>query len=154
MKEDGNYECEKNPKDNYHFTPLYMAAMNGHHQICKLIIENVCGNPNPRSDQGDPKNPQSNDGTTPLHNNAVRGHLQVCQLIVENAQEKNPIGRYMCTPFDYAQRNGHAHVVKFFCSIYNCDRVKSRKSPRKEKLALIKGIHKVTFCSHGCGQVE
>ena len=49
------YRCDKNPKNDHYFTPLHMAGMNGHLQVCKLIIENVCENPKPRSDRGDPK---------------------------------------------------------------------------------------------------
>ena len=107
------YQCDKNPKNDENFTPLHMAAMNGHLQVCKLIIENVCENPKPRSDRGDSKNPKSCDGTTPLHYAALRGHLQVCQLIIENIQQKNPKDRYMCTPFDYAIREGHTLVANF-----------------------------------------
>ena len=96
-----------------YFTPLHMAAKNGHFQVCKLITENVCENPKPRSDRGDSNNPKNCDGTTPLHSAARRGHLQVCQLIIENVQQKNPKDRYMCTPYDYAIRKGHYLVANF-----------------------------------------
>ena len=111
---------EKNPRNFYHFTPLHMAAMNGHHQVCKLIIETICQNPTPPRLMSDPKNPPSRDGTTPLHNAALKGHLQVCQVIVENVQDKNPKDRYRHTPFDYAVRDGHTLVANFFESI-GCD---------------------------------
>ena len=70
-------QCEKNPKDDYCSTPLHIAALSGHLQICNLIIENICS-----------KNPRNYNGDTPLHNAAQNGNLQVCQLIVENVQEK------------------------------------------------------------------
>jgi ankyrin repeat protein len=111
---------EKNPRNFYHFTPLHMAAMNGHHQVCKLIIETICQNPIPPRPMFDPKNPPSRDGTTPLHNAALKGHLQVCQVIVENVQDKNPKDKYRHTPFDYAVRNGHTLVSSIFGSI-GCD---------------------------------
>ena len=76
-----------------------MAAMNGHHQVCKLIIETICQNPTPPRPGSDPKNPPSRDGTTPLHNAALNGHLQVCQVIVENVQVKNPKDRYRCQTY-------------------------------------------------------
>ena len=72
---------KKKPRNFYHFTPLHMAAMNGHHQVCKLIIETICQNPMPPRPRYDPKNPPSCDGTAPLHNAALNGHLQVCQVI-------------------------------------------------------------------------
>ena len=97
-----------------------MAAMNGHHQVCKLIIETICQNPMPPRPRSDPKNPPSCDGTTPLHNAALNSLLQVCQVIVENVQDKNSKDRYRYTPFDYAVRNGHTLVANFFESI-GCD---------------------------------
>jgi ankyrin repeat protein len=68
------YQCEKNPKNDDHFTPLHMAAMNGHLQTCNLIIKNIC---NRYTRSGKPKNPESPDRTTPLHIAALNGHLQV-----------------------------------------------------------------------------
>ena len=32
---------EKNPEGPFGFTPLYIAAKNGHFEICKMIIENL-----------------------------------------------------------------------------------------------------------------
>ena len=49
---------DKNPKDNFGFTPLHLAAENGHLELCQLIIENV-----------QDKNPKNSwDKITPLQN--------------------------------------------------------------------------------------
>ena len=32
---------DKNPKDRFGWTPLHMAARNGHLSVCQLIVENV-----------------------------------------------------------------------------------------------------------------
>ena len=44
----------KNPPDQFHFTPLHYAAHFGYLEICKLIVDNV-----------DDKNPLNNLGRTP-----------------------------------------------------------------------------------------
>ena len=54
----------KNWKDNKGFTPLYMAAQEGHFQIYKLIMENVAD-----------KNATRNDGLTSLHVAAQKGNI-------------------------------------------------------------------------------
>ena len=66
---------DKNPKDNDGWTPLHLAAENGHLSICQLIIKNV-----------DEKNPKDDFGETPLKLATSRHHLDIKNL-VENAIE-------------------------------------------------------------------
>ena len=69
---------DKNPAENDGFTPLYVAAQNGHFQICKLIIDYV-----------EDKNPANNLGYTPLYAAGLNGHFDVCKLIIENVEDKD-----------------------------------------------------------------
>ena len=85
---------DKNPKDNFGFTPLHEAAMNGRLSLCQLIVVNV-----------DDKNPIHNYGGTPLH-------LAVCQLLVENITDKNPKDDFGRTPISIAVANNHLDIKK------------------------------------------
>ena len=76
-------------------TPLHCAAMRGHVNIRKFILDNV----------GD-KNPANNMGDTPLHYAAKTGQLKVCQLIISHLASqvnKNPRNNYGDTPFHQAR---------------------------------------------------
>ena len=94
---------EKNPKlSDSGTTLLHFAANNGHHNICKKIIENI-------SD----KNPLDKDTWTPLHCAAQNGHLKVCEYISKNIEENNPKGLGDITPLHIAAQNGHFGVCKY-----------------------------------------
>ena len=60
---------DKNPANNVGFTPLHIAAKNGHFVICKLIIDHV-----------DETNPADNNGSTPLYIAVQNGHLGTFKL--------------------------------------------------------------------------
>ena len=60
-------------------TPLHLAAMDGHLEVCRLIIENV-----------QDKNPANWDGKTPLHLATLYGQHEVCRLLIENVARENP----------------------------------------------------------------
>ena len=60
---------DKNPKDSNGFTPLHHAALNGHLDICKLIMEQV-----------ENQNPGNVYGDTPFHWAAGNNQLDVCKL--------------------------------------------------------------------------
>ena len=93
----------KNPKDWLGNTPLHKAVIEGHLQICEMIIDNVTD-----------KNPEDYSGITPLHWAAHYGHLSICQLIMKNCDEKNPKGHTGDTPFYFAARMGQVLICKFF----------------------------------------
>jgi hypothetical protein len=73
-----------NVKDDVNgWTPLHCAALNGHIEISRLLLQN-----------GADVNLKSNDGFTPLHWAASHGHIDILHLLVENgadleAQEDN-----------------------------------------------------------------
>ena len=57
------------------YTPLHLAAINGHFSTCKLIIENVVE-----------KNPPNNVLFTPLHVAAANGNDSIFQMIIGSIQ--------------------------------------------------------------------
>ena len=69
---------DKNPARNDGYTPLHVAAKNGHLEICNLIIDSV-----------NDKNPPTNRGVTPLCIAATNGHLEICKLLFENVGNKS-----------------------------------------------------------------
>ena len=92
------YLKHKNPADVLGFTPLHLAAQNGHMKICQLIIGNVAD-----------KNPKAL-GWTPLHFAAQKGQMEICKLILENITEKNPANMCGQTPKCLAIENGHEEI--------------------------------------------
>ena len=69
---------DKNPRDYDGRTPLYLAAQNGHLEVCRLIIENI--------EDPELKNPHNNYGRTPLDAAASSGHREIVKLIVSNIE--------------------------------------------------------------------
>ena len=68
----------KNPRTDGGYTPLHIAARNGHLRICRIILEEV-----------DDKNPVANDGLTPLYLAATNKHLEIFNIIYENVSTIN-----------------------------------------------------------------
>ena len=99
----------KNPGDVLGFTPLHLAAQNGHLKICQLILGNVHD-----------KNPKAL-GWTPLHFAAQKGQFEACKLILGYITEKNP--KNMCgqTPKSLAIENGHQEIGELIEDAMNSD---------------------------------
>ena len=64
-----------------------VAAMWGHLDVCKYIMENIKD-----------KSPRNNLGETPLHLAAINGFLDVCQYIIENIEDISPRNNSGQTP--------------------------------------------------------
>ena len=62
---------DKNSKNGDGTTPLHLAAINGHFNVCELIIKN-----------SEEKNPADSFGDTPLHDTCENGDLEICKLIM------------------------------------------------------------------------
>ena len=86
----------KNPGNLDGNTPLHMAALNGHLDICEAILENI-----------DEKNPRNHFGGTPFHSAAARGHTVICQLFIEKKMPTDSSGE---TPLHLAANNGHLGI--------------------------------------------
>ena len=98
------------------WTPLHEAAINGHVEVCRLILENI-----------EEKNPNDNYGRTPLHLVAKfgrRGSVDVCRLLLENVRDKSPRDNDGDTPLHKAARNGNFELCRLL--VKNVD----EKSPK------------------------
>ena len=64
-------------KDQNGWTPLHIAVMNGHFEICRVIIENT-----------DDPNPKSKYGTSALMIAAEEDRIPIAHLITEKLMKK------------------------------------------------------------------
>ena len=62
----------KNPKNDTGTNPYHFAAINGHLEMCKLILGFTVN-----------KNPRNSVGFTPYHLAAKIGNLNICELFVD-----------------------------------------------------------------------
>ena len=77
---------DKNPKDHHGQTPLHHAASNGHHIICKLLMDNT-----------ENKCPIAKCGRIPLHLAAETGRKKTIEMILQNiTKEEASIQCYKC----------------------------------------------------------
>ena len=65
---------DKNPCNEDGTTPLHDAAIEGHLDIVKLILEQIDNNKNPADIES---------GDTPLHFAARGGHTEICREILQ-----------------------------------------------------------------------
>ena len=92
---------------NFGSTVLHEAAIEGHLEICKLIVSEV-----------NDKNPLDNQGRTPLHLAAMQGHFEIYKFIAERVDEKNPADNRGKTPLHEAIKWGHLlHISKILMDI-------------------------------------
>ena len=76
-------------KDDQGWTPLHLAAHNGHLAVCDFILQNAMD-----------INPKDSEGWTPLHSAAQKGHMEVYNFLLGKIEDKNPIDSHGITPFD------------------------------------------------------
>ena len=128
-------QVHKNPGNEDGLTPLHLAALKGHFEVCKFIMK-LLTNKNPRDKNGwtplhcvarggntkiyklimqnlVDKNPGCNNGVTPLHMASYYGHLEIIELIMHHLQNKNPENSNGYTPLYAAIKRGNLEVVKF-----------------------------------------
>ena len=96
-----DYVKEKNPQDYSGLgrTPLTLAVLRNHVDICTLILKNIVN-----------KNPIIYWGNTILHVAAREGYLDICELILKNVVDKNPQNNAGKTPLTLASENNHIDV--------------------------------------------
>ena len=147
------------------WSPLHIAAEQGHLEFCKYIIEKT-KDPNPTREDGitaihmatlsgcreiceliinnlEDKNPADNKGMTPFHIAAEKGHLDVCKLLIQNIDNKNPVALDGCTPLHLATDHGHLEIVRL---IVNSGVHKSPLFKGKTPLDLVKPRSCYSFC--------
>ncbi|MGC1181946.1 ankyrin repeat domain-containing protein [Legionella sp.] len=80
---------------------LYIAAMNGHLEVVKILLK-----------QGADVHAVTKKGFTPLYSAAHQGHLKVVKTLLEQGANVNAMSNEDVTPLCIAARNGHLEVVK------------------------------------------
>ena len=95
--------ADKNPHNFEGNTPLHLAALGGHLEVCKLIFDYV-----------DEKNPDGGYGNTPLHLAVTRGHVDVCKLFIANIDDLKPTNFGGKIPKDIAKERNHVHIIQMF----------------------------------------
>ncbi|MCP4370086.1 MAG: hypothetical protein GY797_18520 [Deltaproteobacteria bacterium] len=83
------------------YSPLYMASMDGHAEIVKLLLE-----------AGADVNKASTNGITPLYSASVAGTIKVVRLLLEAGADVNKSGADNCTPLCGASSLDNTEVVK------------------------------------------
>ena len=83
-------------------TPIYWAAVNGHTEVAKLLLDHKAN-----------VNARVTDGDTPLYIAAQNGHTEVVKLLLDHKADVNA-SRHTdgATPLHIAAHNGHTEVVK------------------------------------------
>ena len=94
-------QVHKNPGNADGLTPLHLAALNGHFETCKFIM-NLLTN----------KNPRDKNGWTPLHSVAQGGNTRIYKLMMENLVDINPGNNYGMTPLHTASHFGHMEIIE------------------------------------------
>lgn len=94
----------KRPEDEY--TPLMLAALNGHEDVAKFLI-----------DKGADVNALSLNQHTPLTFAAIYGHMNICKLLVDKGADINAKDRNGSTPLTvavgYAYDYGDTKIMEF-----------------------------------------
>ena len=99
---------DRNPQDNFGWTPLHIASRFGHFKVFKLLFKNIEGE----------KNPEDYQGWTPLHCASKYGHFRIFKLLFNNIEgEKNPNDHRGWTPLHLASESGHFEIVKYLTSV-------------------------------------
>ena len=70
---------DKNPADDYGYTPLHIAAVRGHFDIFKYIADNL-----------ENKNPSDDDGETPRSLATENSHIEIVEYF--KAQKRPKFG--------------------------------------------------------------
>jgi ankyrin repeat protein len=131
-----NRSLYKGEKDRRGWTPIDYAAIFGHLEVCRFLLQNIDNFPmcdlkipllyathhghtevfklffEHARNKNLPVNPPDSDDETPLHKAASRGNLEICELIVGEIENKSPISSSGCTPLHDAAANGSIEIFK------------------------------------------
>lgn len=85
------------------FTPLLLAATNGHIALVRLLLEH----------EADP-DLRNFDGVTALHNAVYENQVDIVALLLDAGADPNIKDRFGNTAYDLAQRSGNPKLIEFF----------------------------------------
>lgn len=84
-----------------HASPLFIAAQNGHRNVCVLLIN-----------RGAVVDKTRSDGATPLWIAAQMGHDHVCKVLLQNGAQVDALRCDNSTPLFKASHKGYTAVVE------------------------------------------
>jgi ankyrin repeat protein len=90
--------------DGYGNTPLHRAAMYGHIEVVKLLLQ----------EHSAEVNLKNIDGYTPLHLAALIGHLEEVRVLLEHSADSNLKNAGGDTPLHYTAGKGQVEIVELF----------------------------------------
>ena len=94
-------DLDETGTDSEAWTPLFMAAENGHAEVAEALIKARC-----EVDKA------SNEGMTPLSTAAENGHAEVAEALIEAGCDVDKADKDGHTPLYMAAEHGHAEVVE------------------------------------------
>jgi uncharacterized protein len=84
------------------FTPLHSAAMQGHAEVCEMLLR-----------AGAEVNVQTNpQGYAPLHSAAFAGHIEAILVLLAHGADRGLVNYRGERPVDTARRTGQAEAVR------------------------------------------
>jgi hypothetical protein len=93
------------------WTCLMTAALHGHLDICRLLI-----------DKGAQVNAKDRNGCTPLHWAAERGHIEIVRLLCDHGADVDARNHQDGSrPLHYAARKGRISIVKELIEVKNAE---------------------------------
>lgn len=87
-------------RDDNGYTPLHLAAKNGHNGLTKQLVES-----------GAEIDARAKDGSTPLHLAAAAGHRATAEVLVDAMSDVNALDEQGRTPLRLAEDNGHEEMA-------------------------------------------
>ena len=92
-------------QEYYGWTPMNLAAQNGHKEIVKFLANTV-------NVENSSIIIPNTFGKTPIHMASINGHADIVKILTKYTDNPNTPDKIGITPFQYAKENGHKKVVK------------------------------------------
>jgi hypothetical protein len=100
-KAEAEAEADQASASHNSWTPLHLAASNGHMELAKLLLES-----------GADMSVANSNGATPLYSASAKGHTEVVKLLLEKGADISVANNDGWTPLNAAVSNGYVAVAK------------------------------------------